>query len=283
MATYQKMKQNIIILLFVTAFFNVAGQQALPDSLRTAFQRAGDDSVRFKISRSIYTFFEETNRDSALHYAEMRYAIAIKHKRSIEEAYIQGQIAYQQIFLGRFSEALANLSEAMHIATESKNASTWELTPFSTPGKSRELTLSMLNHMYGHLRLQTGSDESIHYFKEGRRIGLEIGNDFRVTVGCMVLASNYLHLNMPDSALIYAKEGEAFGLRGGIAKYVAYIFSVMGDVYRLKGNDSLALRYYHQSLQLAKAWSLIRVLRKFLIGESFQISSRFFSLREPRV
>lgn len=259
-AFFIKMKHCITILFFVSLSFVVKAQELLPDSLKIAFEEAANDSVKFKVSRSIYTFYEETNRDSALHYAELRYAIAIKYKRRIEEAYVQGQLAYQQIYLGRFSEALTNLTEAIQIATASKNAPTWELTSFNTEGKARELTLSMLNHMYGHLKLKTGSTESNHYFKEGRRIGLEIGNDFRVTVGDMVLASNYLNLNQPDSALIYAKEGEAYGIRGGISKYLAYIWSVMGNIYLQKGNDSLALSYYHKSLQLAKAEANFTVL-----------------------
>jgi len=188
-----------------------------------------------------------------LHYASFRYELAKKYKRHLEEAYTQGQVAYQQIYLGRFSEALTNLTEAIQIATDSKEADTWELTPFPGPGKNRLITLSMLNHMYGHLKLQTGSSESLHYFKEGRRIGLEAGNSFRVTVGDMVLSTNYLLLNQPDSALLYAREGERYSKQGGVNKYLAYIWSVMGDIYRGKGNDSLALYYYHQSLQMGHA------------------------------
>jgi len=245
------MKHFILILLVISFTCGVKAQQILPDSLRKAFQAAPNDSVKFKVSRIIYTFYEETNRDSALYYAQLRYALAQKYNRKIEEAYVQGQMAYQQIYLGRFSEALTNLTEAIQIATETKDEGTWELTPFSTPGKSRQLTLSMLNHMYGHLKLQTGSSESLQYFKLGRKIGLEIGNDFRVTVGDMVLATNYLMLNQPDSALIYAKEGEQYGTQGGITKYLAYIWSVMGDIYWQKGFDSLALTYYHKSLHTA--------------------------------
>ncbi|GAB2839577.1 hypothetical protein GCM10027043_48550 [Ferruginibacter profundus] len=219
--------------------------------MQITFQQAPNDSVKFKVSRAIYTFYEETNRDSALHYAQLRYTIAKKYNRKIEEAYLQGQMAYQQIYLGRVNEALTNLTEAMQIATTCKDADTWELTPFNTAGKSRQITLSMLNHMYGHLKLQTGSNESLHYFKEGRRIGLEIGNNFRVTVADMVLATNYLILNQPDSALLYAREGEASGIRGGISKYLANIYSVIGDIYWQKKMDTLALTYYHKSLQYA--------------------------------
>jgi two-component system NtrC family sensor kinase len=247
------MKRFVIILLLIGCSTALMSQPLLPDSLRFAFQGAPNDSVKFNLSRAIYTFYEETNRDSALQYARFRYELAKKYKRRIEEAYTQGQVAYQQIYLGRFSEALTNLTEAIQIATDNKEADTWELTPFPGPGKNRLITLSMLNHMYGHLKLQTGSSESLYYFKEGRRIGLEAGNDFRVTVGDMVLATNYLLLNLPDSALLYAREGERYSKQGGVSKYLAYIYSVMGDIYRGKGNDSLALNYYYQSLQIGTA------------------------------
>ncbi|HPH31913.1 MAG TPA: ATP-binding protein [Chitinophagaceae bacterium] len=247
------MKRFVIIILLIGCSSTLTAQPLLPDSLRYAFQQATADLVKFKVSRAIYTFYEETNRDSALHYASFRYELAKKYKRRLEEAYTQGQVAYQQIYLGRFSEALTNLTEAIQIATDSKEANTWELTPFPGPGKNRLISLSMLNHMYGHLKLQTGSTESLYYFKEGRRIGLEAGNDFRITVGDMVLATNYLSLNQPDSALIYAREGERYGKQGGVTKYLAYIWSVMGDIYRKNGSDSMALFYYHQSLQSGKA------------------------------
>jgi two-component system, NtrC family, sensor kinase len=239
----------LLMIVFLCSF--ARAQQVLPDSLKKDFGLAYDDSSKFKSLRPIYTFYEETNRDSALSYAKLRYDIAKKNQRSIEEAYLLGQMAYQQIYLGRFSEALTNLTTAFQIAGTAKDGNTWELTPFNTAGKSRQITLSMLNHMYGHLKLQTGSMESLHYFKEGRRIGMEIGNSFRITVADMVLASNYLAVNQPDSALFYAKEGETYGIRGGIGKYVAYIYAVMGDIYRQKRNDTVAVAYYHKSLQYA--------------------------------
>ena len=249
---------SITIILLLPVF--AVAQQMLPDSLQKAFLEASNDSIKFKASRSIYTFYEETNRDSALRYAQLRYAMARKNNRKIEQAYTQGQMGYQQIYLGRFSEALTNLTEAMQMATDCKEADTWELTPFPTPGKNREVTLSMLNHMYGHLKLKTGSNESLHYFKEGRRIGIEIGNNFRVTVADMVLAMNYVMLQQTDSALLYAKEGEVYGKRGGISKYLSNIYSVMGDIYRQKGIDSLVLTYYRQSLQYAIAESNFSVV-----------------------
>ncbi len=133
------------IYLPVTSFF-AAGQQTLPDSLYNAFLTAENDSAKFQTGRFIYTFYEETNRDSALHYAKLRYAIAQKHNRKTEQAYTQGQVGYQQIYLGRFSEALTNLTEAKRLITSLKSESpgTWDLTAYNTVGKNRQLVLSML-------------------------------------------------------------------------------------------------------------------------------------------
>jgi signal transduction histidine kinase len=67
----------------------------------------------------------------------------------------------------------------------------------------------------------------------------------------MVLGSTYLIMNMPDSALIFANEGETYAKKGGITKYLANIYYVMAEVNRLKGNDSLALKYFDASLHYA--------------------------------
>jgi len=134
------MKLFFRIVLFILFPFVATAQPIIPDSLQIAFQNALNDSVKFKLSRAIYTFYEEINRDSALHYTKYRYGLALKNGRKIEEAHVLGQMAYQQIYLGYFSEALKNLNAAFQIIAEARETSVWELTPFSTPGKNREVT-----------------------------------------------------------------------------------------------------------------------------------------------
>ncbi|HNP24371.1 MAG TPA: ATP-binding protein [Panacibacter sp.] len=243
-----KLVFGICLMVLLPAL--AVAQQNIPDSLRRLLLTAPNDSVTFEVERKIYTYFEEINRDSALRYAQMRHDIATKNRRKIEEAYTLGQIAYQEIYLGRYSDALNNITQAMKIAGDKHNdqENTWDLTVYATAGKSRLLTLGMLNHMMGHLMLQTSNPASVKYFLEGRRIGFDIGNDFRVTVADMVLASTYLSFNKPDSALFFAKEGEVYGTKGGIPKYLVYIWLCMGNIYFEKGDTALALSYYHKSL-----------------------------------
>ena len=209
-----KLVFGICLMVLLPAL--AVAQQNIPDSLRRLLLTAPNDSVTFEVERKIYTYFEEINRDSALRYAQMRHDIATKNRRKIEEAYTLGQIAYQEIYLGRYSDALNNITQAMKIAGDklyNDQENTWDLTVYATTGKSRLLTLGMLNHMMGHLMLQTSNPASVKYFLEGRRIGFDIGNDFRVTVADMVLASTYLSFNKPDSALFFAKEGEVYGTK----------------------------------------------------------------------
>ncbi len=245
------MRITYILFVFLLISLFTRSQPHIPDSLYKVFIQAKDDSTRFRTSRAVYTFYEETNRDSALRYALYRLELARKYGRKIEESHLLGQVAYQQIYLGRLSEALRNLNMAFDVIADAKEKDIWELSPYPTPGKNRFVTLSMLNHMYGHLKLRSGSTEGIRYFKEGRKIGVDIGNAFRVTVADMVLSSSYMMMGDMDSAMIYAKEGEQYAIQGNITKYLANIYFAMGEVNRRRGNDSLARQYLDMALQYA--------------------------------
>lgn len=245
----------ISTILFLLFTGTALAQQPLADSLRQVFDSVRTDKEKFDVARLLYVYFEELNRDSALHYADVRYQVARKNNRRTEEAYTQGQKGYQLIYLGRFSEALTCLTESLKIINNEKKdpADIWDLALYNTPSNIRLIALSMLNHMFGHLMQQTGNTErQVYYFKEGRRIGLSIPNSFRVTVGDMVLASTYVKLNDFDSALFFAKEGEQYAIKGNIKKYLVYLWDVMGDIYLQKRDSTLSLSYYHQALDIGR-------------------------------
>jgi two-component system, NtrC family, sensor kinase len=254
------MRIAYILFMFLLISLFTRSQPRLPDSIYKVFNQTTDDSTRFRTSRAVYTFYEETNRDSALHYALYRLELARKYGRKIEESHLLGQVAYQQIYLGRLSAALKNLNMAFEVIADAKEKDIWELSPYPTPGKNRFVTLSMLNHMYGHLKLRSGSTEGIHYFKEGRKIGVDIGNAFRVTVADMVLSSSYMMMGKLDSAMIYAEEGEKYAKRGSITKYLANIYFAMGEVNRRSGKDSVARRYLDLALQYALSQENVTVV-----------------------
>ena len=165
---------NRIIFLLLFPLYSLA-QQSFPDSIRKALQAAPDDSTRFQLGRLIYTYFEETNRDSALHYAEMRYAIARKHHRKIEEAFTRDKWATSNL-PWRFSEGLTSPDKRYRCSDRRLNRHHWD-RPSLKPGKNRMLTLSM------RIKCRTPDDAegttAARLVREGRE-WLEIGNDFRV-------------------------------------------------------------------------------------------------------
>jgi two-component system NtrC family sensor kinase len=228
--------------------------QSITDSLRQILIGTDNDSIRYQACRLLYTHFEERNRDSALYYARQRLLLSTKNNKKIAEAFDLGVMGYQLVYLGRFGEALDCLLTAYKIAEDQGNdpGETWKLNNYPTPGKSRQVTLSMVNHMFGHLMMQTHNvDKQLFYLKEGRRIALEIDNHFRVVVADMVLGSSYLTLNQPDSAMYFAREAERFALQAEIKRYYGYIWFVMGDVYFSQGDMPSALNYYHRALTSA--------------------------------
>ena len=241
-------------LLGISQFSSTSMQQTVPDSLREILADANNDSIRYQACRLLYTYYEERNRDSALHYANQRLLLSTKNNKIIPQAFDLGVKGYQLVYLGRFGEALDCLLKGYKIAEDPRNdhEESWQLNNYPSPGKNRLMTLSMINHMFGHLMMQTHNvDKQIHYLKEGRRIALEINNQFRVVVGDMVLGSSYLTLNQPDSAMYFAKEAEQYAMEASIKRYYGYIWFVMGDVYFKKGDMPSALNLYHKALQSA--------------------------------
>jgi two-component system NtrC family sensor kinase len=249
-----------ILFLLLLPFLGVAQSsstsqaQTVPDSLRQILTTTDNDSIRYQACRLLYTHYEERNRDSALYYADQRLLLSRKNNKKIPEAFDLGVKGYQLVYLGRFGEALDCLLQGQKIAEDLRNDNqeSWQLNNYPSPGKHRQVTLSMINHMFGHLMMQTHNvDKQLFYLKEGRRIALSIDNHFRVVVGDMVLGSSYNNLNQPDSALYYAREAEQFATKAGIKRYYGYIWFVMGDVFLKKKEKQTALEYYHKSLQSA--------------------------------
>jgi two-component system NtrC family sensor kinase len=254
--------QSTLKIIFLLLFPLLGKTQAIgstqdrniPDSLRHVLSITNNDSIRYQASRLLYTYYEERNRDSALYYADQRLILSRKNGRKIPEAFDLGIKGYQLIYLGRFGEALDCLLKGSILAEDPKNDNdeSWKLNNYPSPGKNRQVTLSMINHMFGHLMMQTHNvDRQLFHLKEGRRIAREINNHFRIVVADMVLGSSYLTLNQPDSAMYFATEAEQFAFEAGIKRYYGYIWFVMGDVHLRQGDMLSALGYYHKALASA--------------------------------
>ena len=96
-------------------------KQSRPDSLKNILANASDDLVRYNVCRDIYNYYEETNRDSAFHYAEQMLLLSRKQNEKLAESYSLINKAYQLISMGRYAHAHQTLLEAFAITENPKN------------------------------------------------------------------------------------------------------------------------------------------------------------------
>jgi len=238
---------KILVLLLVPVLANA--QQHLPDSTIKALKNASNDSLRYRAKMQAYLYFEETNRDSALYYANQTLLLARKNDKQLQIARSLASKSYQLIGIGRYAEALKGLLQAFSIAEDPKNASSsWILIPQPTPEKNRLLILSTLHHMFGILMDRTqNTEQALFHFKEGKKIAIEINNSQRMLIADMNIGNTYLDLNKIDSAFIFENEARAIAIKSGQQKYLGYILGCLGDIALKRGDKATAKQFYYEA------------------------------------
>lgn len=283
------MKSFLKITLFLLLPILAGAQQNLPDSLKNIFAKATGDLVRYNICRDIYNYYEETNRDSALQYAEHMLLLSRKHHKKLAEVHALNNKGYQLIGLGRYAEALQCLLEAFRIAEDPKNENekTWPL--FSAPfaGNNRLLMLAYTHHMFAILMWQTGNRElEIFHFKEARRISSNIGHTIRHMMASMNLGRSYMVIQKLDSALLFEKEAAQLATETDFKKYLGQVYTLMGVIYYQKGEKVKGKQYGYLAVKVSKEQNNLTTvsscyfnLAKFYLEEKEKDSSLYFALK----
>ncbi|MES1226880.1 MAG: hypothetical protein ABUT20_66010, partial [Bacteroidota bacterium] len=256
------MKWFFKIILFILFPLFVTAQQSLPDSLKNALKNSTDGPVRYRISRDIYSIYEESNRDSALYYAEQGLLIAQRSHHKIAESVSLSNKAYQLMQRGRFADALQCLQQAFAIAEDpqTEREPYWDVSTLGFKGNIRLLALSYAHHIFAILMYRTGNTaQQIIHFKEAARIGTEIGYLPRIILANMNLGQCYFSINKLDSALFYEKEAERIQSHSDFEKYRCHIDMIQGDVYNASAQTPLALQYYFSGLAVAIKWNNIGI------------------------
>ena len=241
-----------IVLILLPVWVNA---QHLPDSLRNVYTIAGSDSARFVNSKYLYDYYEESNKDSALYYAQQCLQLATKNNEILAKAYYLDNTAYQLIGMGKYAEALQYVLDVFKIVEDPGNERQKSWVLFSQPfsGSNRLLLLAYTHHMFAILMRETqNTEQEIFHYSEARRIAMEIGHPVRQMLASMNLGRSYMTVNKPDSALIYEKEAEQMTLKSGFKKYLGQVYSQLGIIYFEKDNYPLALEYYHKGIAISK-------------------------------
>ncbi len=245
------MKPIFKITFLLVVSFIANAQDSNPDSLQRILQNATTDSARHNTYVELYYHYLEVNRDSALYYAEKRLNLARQNNQKLAEAFALASKGYQFNHMGRYSESFQCLLQGLRIAEDPNNEETagWRNAQFPIPGKGRLINVATIHHVLGGLMINTGNPEQeIFHLKEALRIAVQINHPDRQMTANMNLATAYLKMNQPDSALYFAKVSQALSENPFAQKYRGNNLLTMGNIYLAKGDIVQAKKYYDESL-----------------------------------
>ncbi len=240
---------KVILILLLAIITNA--QQNKPDSLQTILRNAISDSAKHNAYAELYWYYYEVNRDSALYYAEKRLTLARQNNQKLGEAAAFISKGYQYSNLGRYSESFSNLLQALKIAEDPKNEEVagWRVVQYPIPGKDRLSVLSTAHHVLGGLMINTENPEQeIIQLKEALRIANQINHYDRQMVANMNLATAYLKINQPDSALYFANNAQLISKNDLAQQYKGNNALTLGNIYMVKGDKLQASKYYYEGL-----------------------------------
>jgi signal transduction histidine kinase len=224
------------------------------DSLRHILYHANSDSARYQVANLIYELYVESNRDSALHYANLTISIARKNSQLLQEGACQTHKAYQLLHIGHYGEALESLLKAFQILeNEASERETFWVHAGQSAHEFRLDNLAQTHIVYALLMDFTENQaEEIQHFKISLRLAKEIKSQHRETIALMNLGWAYnTYRNELDSALYFHREAEKCALESGHISYLALTYVSMGDIYLKKNDRKLAKQHYDLSRSTA--------------------------------
>lgn len=143
------MRTLILTFLLSLAWSPGFAQSREIDSLTQALKNAPNDAVRYQLSDELYGVYEESDRDSALYYAEMGMMLAKGKGQKLVIASALSWKGYQLTQKGKYGDALQCLLQAITIAEEAGNEEdSWLLYRYDKLHHLQALKSSLLDQAF---------------------------------------------------------------------------------------------------------------------------------------
>ncbi len=224
------------------------------DSLRSAFESTGNDTLRMGIGRRISYYYIETNPDSAIYFCDSSLEIARKLDLKLWQADGLDNLGYLWGQKQNYPRSFRYFLEALHIGENKETAkNVWHPNHFISSGDPEDARLMALGFIYndlGTLYVSTGNlGKALSNTLEATRIGNLIDEQSLLSITNMNLGNIYLNLNKADSALHFAQLSLQYTLSCGFRKYMGALLTTLGNIYFKKGDNNTAKQYYTQAYQ----------------------------------
>ncbi|MFZ1799037.1 MAG: ATP-binding protein [Chitinophagaceae bacterium] len=247
---------RISLLIFFPFFAIAQSQQKKLDSLNAALKTATNDTIRAGILYSLTRYYSESNRDTALAFAEQGIHILDKLHQPLWKAdfLLRKAYLYQHVNLPL---AFQLTNQSLALALDEKNERNVIIDPRSRfAGNPHRYRLNILNGVYymlGNQYQATNLDKAIDYYKKEIQLSVEIGVLENLVNSNTNIGDCYLQKGKPDSAIIYLRRGLTYSDKTGYKIYKGNILLKIGDLYSHSKQADSAKYYYRYSIEVNKA------------------------------
>jgi two-component system NtrC family sensor kinase len=227
------------------------------DSLRSAFQKTTNDTLRMEIARGIAYYYIEVNRDSALYFFDYQLRISRQLNLKLWEADALDNFGYLWAELKNYPKALQAFIEALKISeNEETEKDIWHFAHFTNSGLSKNARLIVLgfthNDLAGLYAATGNTRKAILNNLEAAEIARSFHEQTLLSTTHLNLGNIYLNLEKLDSAMDFTQKSLNYSLSCGFKKYRAHTLTLMGKIYLKKGNNEFAKQYFNLAYLEAK-------------------------------
>jgi two-component system NtrC family sensor kinase len=252
----------LLLLCLIPTLANAQDKQL--DSLNNALKLAKTDSAKYMALSNMGGYYSEADRMKAIYYLDQALPIAKRNNKLIDVATTIGYKGYEFYHLGKYAGALDYLEQAIEILENPKNESnSWGQDKGQTPHQFRVSILASDNIVMGNLMGKTNDvPGQMANYKKSIKIATELGDKDVLGKATMNLGYIYNDINKTDSALILEKIAESCFKRTDAYDYLGFVYYVIGDINLKKGNDAVALQFYHKAFSINIATNVLSEQQK---------------------
>jgi two-component system NtrC family sensor kinase len=249
------MKKNIALFVFFSMIWNAgtAQEESVIDSLKQKLATASQDTTRVQLMNVLSNNYKFNRPDSALFYGYKALALARQINFPLGQAEAMGFISVAQYALGNDSKALQLILRDIKFA-EKHNLI-----------QDKAALLGLLGNIYKDSKNYA---KSLSLYKESKKLSDSVHNIYFSVLAQSQIAAVYLKMDQPDSALNYAQLVYKDGDRLKLKNLVNQALLTLGQIQVMKGNASLALAYFRQSL-------LLKVSARYKFNSNFSIAKLY--------
>lgn len=233
--------RSLVLSLVVLLHFSLLlhGQPEVLDSLRRAYASATDDSVRWELTKTLFSEFTRVQVDSSLYYAEQAYALAQRTKIPRQLGLSYDILGRAYILQNQYQRGQEYLIEASNIYRDLEE----------------EELLVDVEAIMAKIFLDIGDfDNAEKYLRRALDYHAQFPDRPNILAPLIRFGMLYERREIPDSVLYYTQEALKVGERLQLAPYLATLHNNVADGYLGVNDFAQAEYHFRKSIEMGHTY-----------------------------